>query len=249
MSSYIIKSDGVEKEVDVEESRTCPIHIFPVPSRFQSPFTTVTSTTFTNFFGSVKVFRRDPSSALSFFAENTKVDVAALKIFLEDFIDLSFNDCMGEDSQKSSCHVALWTWKNQLNGFGTPAWHRDGPLHPLKVDTFPFTRSKYAVTLLGQPTRFLVNTQHVIEVTSKAYDNDLRYDDMASLFTNEGFDTAELEKVELGQIVRFTWGQPDSIVHAEPVITEDRVFLSVIFGNDGEIRGLADWRDEAYIET
>jgi hypothetical protein len=248
MSSEIRKSNTA-KDDEMYRFRTSPLNIFPIAPDFQSPFTSITKTSFSNFYGSVRFFHRDPSSALLFFANNADVDISALTSVINGFVDLTLNDCIGEDSQKSSCHVSFWTWKSQPNGFGTPAWHRDGPLHPIKVDTFPFARSKYAVTLLGQPTRFLVNSPHIVKVASKAYDDDLRYDEMASLFSTNGFDNAALEKVDTGQVVRFSWGQPDGIVHAEPIITEDRVFLSIIYGNDEEIRGLAYWRDEAYIDV
>src|ERR1700760_2055278 len=129
MSLEIGISNAGEND-DVYDLCTSPLNIFPIPPEFQSPFTSVTKTAFSNFYGSVRSFRKDPSSVLLFFTQNTNFDVSALTSFIDGFIDLTFNDCVGTELQKSACHVSFWTWKSQPNGFGTPAWHRDGPLHP-----------------------------------------------------------------------------------------------------------------------
>jgi hypothetical protein len=110
----------------------------------------------------------------------------------------------------------------------------------------PFARSKYLVTLLGEPTRILKNTPHVIKTATNTYRDDPRYDEVARRFEEAGFDECEMDHVKEGQVVRFTWGEEDSSVHAEPVVTMDRVFVSVIFGTEAEMKGLAEWREEVY---
>lgn len=53
--------------------------------------------------------------------------------------------------------------------------------------------------------------------------------------------------VELGQVIRFSWGQRDSPVHSEPDSTgRHRVFISLLFGSEKEIRNMCEMRDEEY---
>ena len=230
------------------DSRATPLNVFPAPPSFATPFTSVTKTSFYNFYGSPAAFLADPSTALTFCREHTHGDLAAFAALLASFIRTAHADSLGVADQKAHCHITLWTWKTQPAGFGTPAWHRDYALYPLRAETMPFPRSKYCVTLLGQPTRFLLNTPQICETATKAYGEDLRFDEMAVRFNEAGFGQAAMAGVSVGQIARFTWGRDDSPVHAEPVIDRDRVFASVIFGNEEEIRGLADWREEKFVE-
>lgn len=49
------------------------------------------------------------------------------------------------------------------------------------------------------------------------------------------------------QIIRFSWGQPDSPVHSEPDwSSSDRVFVSVLFGSEEELRVMCDFRGDKY---
>lgn len=53
--------------------------------------------------------------------------------------------------------------------------------------------------------------------------------------------------VKLGQVIRFSWGQPDSPVHSEPDSTSlHRIFVSLLFGSEDEIRNICEIRDEEY---
>jgi hypothetical protein len=223
-----------------------PLHTFPLSTSWKSPIASVRNATFYNFFGAVSALKADRSSAIQFCTENCILDENALESSIVDFIDATHADCLGTYDEKQSCHVTIFLWKAEPKGFGKPAWHRDGPLHPMTRGSMAFTRSKYSTTLKGQPTRVLVNTSNVINTATEVYDKDLRYDDMARIFEKAGFDKTQCEDIKTGQLVRFTWEGVDCPVHAEPMITEDRVFLSVIYGTEIEIKGLAEWREEPY---
>lgn len=56
--------------------------------------------------------------------------------------------------------------------------------------------------------------------------------------------------VEPGQVIRFTWGQDDSPVHSEPDLSGgDRIFMSVLFGTEDELRDMAEFREVDYHES
>lgn len=232
------------------DSQISPLYVYPLDPNWESPFSSVHKTTFATFFGAVSAFKSDFLAIGDFCAQHSTFSPKSLQNAISGFISLTHSDCLGTVEQKKSCYVTVWLWKAQPDGFGTPAWHRDGPLYPMRVGQMPFPRSKYAITLLGQPTRVLVNTPQVIEVANKAYDGtdgDPPYDKMVELFDAAGFGTAACEDVQTGQVVRFTWGEANSPVHAEPIITADRVFMSVVYGTEEEIKALAEWQEGKYL--
>ena len=104
--------------------------------------------------------------------------------------------------------------------------------------------SKYAFCLLGPPTRVLLSS----EAMNEAYDsveNAWRDEQRGTLADRlSSFEQAQLLD---GQIIRFSWGEHDSPVHAEPDCTDtDRVFVSLLFGNEDEIRKMCEWRSAEY---
>lgn len=58
-----------------------------------------------------------------------------------------------------------------------------------------------------------------------------------------------LVELRAGQVVRFTWGEDDAPVHSEPDSSaENRLFVSVMFGSEEELRDMCSVRDEVYGE-
>jgi len=101
--------------------------------------------------------------------------------------------------------------------------------------------SKYAVILLGKTTHLLAESQLVSDVVKRSHSG-LR-EDYAKKLVNE-----PLVSIGLAEIFRFTWGQKDSPVHSEPDLKGDRVFVSALYGTEGEIKTMCTMRQENYGE-
>jgi hypothetical protein len=60
------------------------------------------------------------------------------------------------------------------------------------------------------------------------------------------FDPVPLEP---SQIIRFSWGQSDSPLHSEPDFSAtDRIFVSILFGSEKEIKEMCRIREKKYSE-
>jgi hypothetical protein len=63
----------------------------------------------------------------------------------------------------------------------------------------------------------------------------------------EQLEDAKRVHVKQGDIVRFSWGCENSPVHSERDMVCDRVFLTVHFGSEKELRGIiCDFRNVQY---
>lgn len=99
--------------------------------------------------------------------------------------------------------------------------------------------SKYATTLLGNPTRVLAESDLVRKVVTGRHDKKREeYSEQLAL--------EPVLDIKKGEIIRFTWGQTDSPVHSEPDENCDRVFISIIFGSQREIRDMCNYRGSTY---
>jgi len=103
--------------------------------------------------------------------------------------------------------------------------------------------SKYSVTLLGSPTRILVENELVTAVVQPKDNFEVMRGKYAIRLEGQ-----PMVGVGKGEIVRFTWGRRDSPVHSEPDMDGDRVFVSVLFGSEAEVRIMIRWRDEVFVE-
>lgn len=107
--------------------------------------------------------------------------------------------------------------------------------------------SKYAITLLGPATRLLLpgkslNNQLVAASLKMRSLYDVDRKKLADSFAG-----CEEVAVQTGQVIRFSWGQEDSPIHSEPDWSaSDRVFVSVLFGAEEELRDMCEGRGEAY---
>lgn len=123
-------------------------------------------------------------------------------------------------------------------------------------------RSKYAVTLCGPPTMMLqpsATTFSTLEAGEKRFfpwqttggaelaDDEVEqaFDDLR-IWLAEQYETGERVRVGAGEIVRFSWGETDSPVHSEPDLTTDRVFMSVLYGSQNELRQMCEARGVEY---
>jgi hypothetical protein len=136
-------------------------------------------------------------------------------------------------------------------------------------------RSKYALTLLGPPTLLLQASRHTLSIHEAGEarflhwrsgcdgvtdDSEKRtqqqqppeddeieqaYEDLRGWLAGQ-YESAPRVAVGEGEIVRFSWGHRHSPLHSEPDLTCDRVFMTVLFGSESELRRMCAGRNEEY---
>jgi hypothetical protein len=94
--------------------------------------------------------------------------------------------------------------------------------------------SVYCMTLLGHSTRILPETQLVKDLRIK---EKLRSGNSVGSEDCEVLDEQALFPAKCGDILRFTWGQPDSPLHAGGGNDRDRIIVLAVYGSREEIRG------------
>ncbi|KAK5946954.1 hypothetical protein PMZ80_001099 [Knufia obscura] len=175
-------------------------------------------------------------------AENTDGDVTSITNTLRSVLSQSLTDC---STPKESCWFEV-RMTTPDPAYVTPRWHYDGPMFDAD-DKDPHTgrrrsiRAKYATVLLGPATRFL-DVPHTSELAScLKYDEDDMLQRQAVDKYLASYPGVERVHAQPGQIARFAWGQELGGVHSEPDMSgSDRVFVSVLFGSEREIRDLAE---------
>lgn len=110
-------------------------------------------------------------------------------------------------------------------------WHTDGEMY--SPDNPGDINSVYCTTLLGNPTK-----------VSKAApaNGDRRYSQFADATTGSMLDMAPLQAVAVGDVIRFSFGQPDSLWHASGKYDRERVFILVVYGSKNELENYGRWR-------
>lgn len=222
-----------------------PLSLFPVP--YPTLITTVFSHRTCNYYGAI------PSSQLIseaswFVMQNSDAQMNYMEETLGSFLDRTREDYLGgkvdDVPTSNAATTAAWLcirMTKSTNAFTIPRWHRDGRMFP--SDRKEQIHSKYAMTLLGPPTLVLVDSDLVNKVVTK----DDNPQEVRVEYANR-LSLQPLVEIEQGQIIRFTWGQINSPVHSEPNINCDRVFVSVLYGSEAEIRQMCEWREEQYRE-
>jgi hypothetical protein len=208
--------------------------------------TRVTSEAAYNYYGSISssAFIDEASKTL---AANSDADLSEVERLLHDFVRLSRTDYLHTRAANARSEIAAWLavriTKPTEEYTLTPRWHRDGRMYP--ADRKDDVNSKYATAILGNPTRMLAESDLVYTVMAKYEHGQQRFrKEMAeSLFSEPLLD------IRKDQIIRFTWGQVDSPVHSEPDCAgSDRIFVSILFGSETEIRKMCEFRGKKYME-
>lgn len=215
-----------------------------------------------------------PASAAACIASNSDGDPDRLAGVLRYFLNSARRDCIAEAAPpdqpqiNQACWLVVRMFKPSKE-YEVPRWHRDGRMFPCSCSGSPsatgeepsspgkpkpkqLPHSKYAVTLLGPSTRVLKPSETVDAALNRVKEN-------RGLEYNEPKERAELAEalreceeyeVRRGQMIRFSWGQDDSPLHSEPDFNgEDRVFVSVLFGSEEEIREMCRWRRQPFGEA
>ncbi|KAL8396779.1 hypothetical protein RB594_003749 [Gaeumannomyces avenae] len=212
---------------------------------------------------------------------STADPLPALKQAVARFLDAAARDAVAiaDPAARPAVTRACWLTVRLFkptDEFATPRWHRDGvmfdcscPGHgavlpasdhdpsaaPAPARTTARHHAKYAVTLLGPPTRLMHPGALVDEAVAHHEADDAWAggdDEMAGRAAlaarlRDAAGASEVALPSARQVIRFSWGQDDSPVHSEPDWgSSDRVFVSVLFGRRREIRNMCDFRHEKY---
>ena len=186
-------------------------------------------------------------SGAQFIAAQSDGNRYALAAALSTFLPLAYNDCLKTCDSADSPAIGTACWLcirafRPTDEYIQPRWHRDGRMFQCTGNADPpVPHSKYAVSLLGPPTRVLAPSVNIDRVmTLKRYEENRAT--LAEKLT--GYDDIPLKP---RQIIRFSWGEEDSPVHSEPDFSgQDRVFVSVLFGSEQEIKDMCKKRNKTY---
>jgi hypothetical protein len=225
-----------------------PLEVLPPPVDFCSPVTSVQREASYGFYGPFSVARL-AASAADFVLDHCAGDAAGVAQAFSTFLADAAAHAGRLD--REGCIEAAWLCVRltpPTDAWVTPRWHRDGRMFNCACPASPSRpHAKYAVTLRGPPTRLLCPSEAVdvaVRGVKPRYgdgEDEARAELAAAL---EGMPLVELHP---GQVVRFTWGQADAPVHSEPdSSTEDRVFVSVMFGSEKELREMCSFRRVTY---
>lgn len=125
-----------------------------------------------------------------------------------------------------------------------PSWHLDTNLYP--PTDLTDVNSIYAATFVGKPTYFIRSLRTLppsLQPTVQTFrDNHQDPEDPENVkMLNQALRKAHLqpenylEKVEVGDIIRFSWGQDDSVLHASGNRDLGRIIVLMLFGSRVEI--------------
>jgi hypothetical protein len=206
---------------------------------------TVQSDSYYSYYGTL-----DPqlivSEATHFFVKNSDAKHRDIERTLGDFIQITNADYLQEKTLKeipgtAPASVSAWLVIRMtiptLEYTLTPRWHRDGLMY--HSDTEGDVNYKYAITLLGNPTKLLAESDLVRDVVHGRHQK--RRAEYAEKLSSE-----PLIEVASGEIVKFSWGQEGSPVHSEPDMNSNRVFVSILYGSEREMRNMCELREQTY---
>lgn len=204
------------------------------------------------------------AEASKFLASVTDAVEAETVSAIESFVLATKNDCIGGPDQKNACWLTIRATKPS-DAFEVPRWHQDGLMFPCDEGLEDIVRSKYALTMLGPTTLMLQPEAHIFKTfhegefkhfwwfqTSNNHQPTEEEEDEANdalrYWLAEELEEEPQLPVKDGEIVRFSWGRKDSPVHSEPDLISDRVFMTVLYGSEAEIRRMCEWRNAKYGE-
>lgn len=204
-----------------------------------------------SFYGAADHIDTLAHEASAFVASNSDGEADNVVGPLQEFLKLARHDCLLSLNNIG----ALWLdvrMSPPSEEYVIPRWHQDGRMFTCScLDVLggkvAQVHSKYAVTLLGPATRVLKPDERVDRALAAAsVDKNVMHrvdrKKLADVFSAWG----EVE-INMGQAIRFSWGRDDSPIHSEPDWSGgDRVFVSVLFGSEDEIREMCSIRGKEY---
>ncbi|KAK7397770.1 hypothetical protein QQX98_012862 [Neonectria punicea] len=235
-------------------TRPAPLAIFPLESFHPGVVSSINKDAFGGFYGSFDA-RLLATQAAAFICSNSDANEEQLVQFLHRFLALAWEDCTAGASAKGNSIVqeahSCWLCIRMTlptDSWVVPRWHTDGRMFECACSEPQMPHSKYAVTILGPSTRVMATNPAVQAVLESLSDTGQPWDqnDPDPGLAKRLAEYPEAV-VELGQVIRFSWGQDDSPVHSEPDSTGlHRVFVSLLFGSKAEIQKMCEVREEEY---
>ncbi|ORY67107.1 uncharacterized protein BCR38DRAFT_426105 [Pseudomassariella vexata] len=196
------------------------------------------------------------TSAASFVESNSNANSESIKPVIHNFLTLSRDYCRSSAKPQDRSQITHSCWLCIRMGPPTdewkvPRWHRDGRMFECSCSSTPEgvrrPHSKYAMVIIGTATRVLAPSSYVDDVLQSVKRSN---EDRGRSEIAEKIAGCEEVAMERGQIIRFSWGQKDSPVHSEPDSTgEHRVFVSVLYGSEDEIRDMCKLRRVQYVRS
>lgn len=234
------------------ESRPAPFAVFPhQPLPPDINLTRVTKTQAGGFYGPFNA-RLLSERAAAFISSNSDANEELVAQVMNEFLTLAREDATATTTSANAVHSCWICIRMNLptDNWVVPRWHTDGRMFRCSCPEPKMPHSKYGFTILGPSTRVMAPSPAVSAVMHGTSPAGRRWDqndpdpELAEKLRVEGYPEA---KVELGQVIRFSWGQGDSPIHSEPDSTGlHRVFISVLFGSEDETRHMCDLRGEEY---
>jgi len=240
-----------------------PLEALPPPADFHSPINSVRHEATYDFYGAFSSARL-AASATSFVLAHCGIgDAAGVAGALSAFLADAAAHARRPDREGAAAAAAAWLCvrlTTPTDAWVTPRWHRDGRM--FQCACAPVSpHAKYAVALRGPPTR-LVWPSEAVDAAVRGVEacrgdgGEEEEEEEREVYAREDREREQLAaalegmplvEVRPGQVVRFTWGADDAPVHSEPDCSaEDRVFVSVMFGSEEELRDMCRIRDATY---
>lgn len=212
-------------------------------------------------------------SASEFVASRSDASRQTIFHQMENFLTVAVQDTykIAAPADKSdiihSCWLTIRAY-SATDEFKQPRWHRDGRMFDCQCSEPKTPHYKYAFTFLGPSTLVLPSGAEVDE-TFDAAERTWRENNRESLeksvqegikaqirhleqerpFLAQSVQKFDPVALDFNKIIRFSWGQPDSPIHSEPDFSAtDRIFVSLLFGSEEEIRDMCEFRNEKYGE-
>jgi hypothetical protein len=235
-----------------------PCAILPTPIAIPKITSATRSSTF-NYYGPVQSSLA--SEASQFLATTTDAGKLEVASTIASFIHATQDDCIGGANEKTACWLTIRVTK-PTDEFKVPRWHQDGRMFPCDLGRENEVRSKYALALLGPRTLMLQPNASVFSTYQRGLkehywwhgthgeapteEEEEKADSILRHWLAAEFKDASRVPVGDGEVVRFSWGCEDSPMHSEPDMVCDRVFVSVLYGSEHEIRMMCEWRNVQY---
>lgn len=195
------------------------------------------------------------AQAASFISSNSDANKELLVKVMYKFLACAQKDCLAgvstvKEFKVRAVHSCWFDIRMTMptDEWVVPRWHTDGRMFHCTCPEPQTPHSKYAFTILGPSTRAkmsnpLVNgVLQTLSETGRPWNQNSPDPELAARLAEYPEAT-----VQLGQVIRFSWGEHDSPVHSEPDSTGlHRVFISILFGSEHEIRDMCDLRGEKY---
>ncbi|CAH0045955.1 unnamed protein product [Clonostachys solani] len=165
-------------------------------------------------------------------------------------------DCVAEavaGQKNASAQIAHSCWlcirmTLPTDAWVVPRWHTDGRMFDCACPDSTAPHSKYAFSILGPSTRAILTNPgahkilHSPSPSGRPWETNDPDPELA-----EALESYPQAAIEPGQMIRFSWAEEDSPIHSEPDSTNaHRVFVSILFGSESELRDMCDFREETY---